>query len=362
MRFSSALRLRGAFMLGMVALTGCSSSKQEKAAETPASLTVRITRPQSLSWARKVTASGALAAWQEAVISAETGPYRVTALRADVGSRVRKGQALATLARDSLNASRAQLEASVAEAQANLRKADSDVARAKAVGDSGALSVQQIESYRVTQQTAQATLASARAQLRSVQVQLGQTSVVAVDDGIVSSRSALLGKVVNAGDELFRLVRQSRIEWQAELDARQLAQVKAGRSASVTLPGGQSVTGTVRLVSPTLNTDTSRGIVYVQLPASSPARAGMYGSGTIEVGKANVLTLPETGVVLRDGKAYVFAVGKDNKVRQREVTAGQRRDGRVEISGLAADVDVVATGASFLSDGASVRVQRSDGK
>ena len=357
MRLISATRLGGAFLISAITLSACSSNS-DQSKEVPASLTVRVTRAQAATWPRQVTASGAILAWQEAIISAETGPYRITALHADVGTRVHKVQPLATLACDSLEASRAQMEAAVAESQANLRKADSDVARAKVVGNSGALSAQQIESYRVTQQTAQATLASARAQLRSTQVQLGQTGVLAVDDGIISSRSALLGKVVNAGDEMFRLVRQGRIEWHAELDARQIAQVKPGQISHVTLPDGQVVTGHVRLVSPTLSADTSRGIVYVQLPAASPARAGMYGSGSIEVGQAGVMTLAESAVVLRDGKAYVFQVGKDNKVHQKEVVAGQRRAGRIEVSGLGAEAEVVATGAAFLSDGATVRVQR----
>lgn len=344
-------------------LTGCGSGKDASAAkETPASLTVTVTRPQQLSWPRLLGANGNLQPWQEVVISAETGPYRIATLNADVGMRVRKGQVLATLAREALLAERARLQAAVAEAQANLNKAASDADRARQVGDSGALSAQQIQGYRVTQQTSQASLASARAQLRGAEVQLGQANVRAADDGVVSSRSALLGKVVNAGDELFRLVRQGRIEWQAELDARQIAVVRAGQTARVTLPDGQTVSGTVRLVSPTLTSATSRGIVYVRLPAESPARSGMYGSGVIEVGTAPALTVPDSAVVLRDGKSYVYLLAKDNRVREIAVTAGQRRDGRIEVSGISANEQVVASGGAFLSDGVTVRVVRSVAK
>ncbi len=336
-------------------LSGCNGSK-DAAKETPASLTVTVSRPQELSWSRLLSASGNLQPWQEVVISAETGPYRVATLNADVGGQVRKGQVLATLARETLLAERARLQAAVAEAQANLAKADSDVERARQIGDSGALSAQQIQSYRVTQQTSQASLASARAQLRSADVQLGQANVRAADNGIVSSRSALLGKVVNAGDELFRLVRQGIIEWQAELDARQIGAVRAGQSARVTLPDGRTVSGIVRLVSPTLTSNTSRAIVYIRLPLNSPARAGMYASGVIDVGAGPVLTVPDGAVVLRDGKSYVYLLARDNHVRETPVTTGQRRDGRVEVSGVAADAQVVASGGAFLSDGVTVRV------
>jgi RND family efflux transporter MFP subunit len=352
-----------ALIAGALGLASCSGGKNADAPKKDAaSLTVTVIRPEQLSWPRLLSANGNLQPWQEAVISAETGPYRVASLNADVGSQVRKGQILATLARETLLADRARLQAAVAEAQANLIKADSDVERARQIGDSGALSAQQIQTYRVTQQTSQASLASARAQLRGADVQLGQADVRAADDGVVSSRTALLGKVVNAGDELFRLVRQGRIEWQAELDARQIAAVRAGQAARVTLPDGQTVAGAVRLVSPTLTSNTSRGLVYVQLPAGSPARAGMYGSGVIEVGAGPVLTVPDSALVLRDGKSFVYLLVKDDRVKEVTVTAGQRRDGRVEVTGIAADAQVIASGGAFLSDGVAVRVVRSAAK
>lgn len=358
-RFTTGAALGCALLLGAFSLQSCSPGAESDKADAPTALTVKVVKPQQHTWPRSLTANGALAAWQEAVISAETGPLRIASIEVDVGSHVRKGQLLASLARDTVEADRARLQAQLAEAQANLGKASNDVARARQVGDSGALSAQQIESYRVAQRTAEAAVASARAQLRSIDIQLGQTDVRAVDNGVVSSRSALLGKVVNSGEELFRLVRQGRIEWQAELDSRQLAQVRAGHAARVTLPGGEVVEGKVRLVAPTLNGTTSRGIAYVQLPTHSAARAGMYASGEIDTASAQVMTLPDSAVILRDGKSYVFVIQRDSTVRQKTVTSGQRRDGRIAVGGLAADEEVVETGGAFLSDGVAVRVQRS---
>jgi len=345
--------LLGAVMLSLAALGACSP---KNAGPAPASLTVELVKPQPLTWPQQIRASGGLLAWQEAIISAQTGPLRIDSLRADVGAWVRRGQVLAILSRDTVMADRERLRAAVAEAEANLAQADSDVDRAGQVGASGALSAQQIQKYTVTQRTAQAALAQQRAQLRSTEIQLAQTEVTAVDDGVVSSRSALLGKVVNSGDELFRLVRQGRVEWQAELDAQQLSRVKAGQSAEISLPGGETIVGKVRLVSPTLNTSTSRGVAYVSLPPSSPARAGMYGSGVIDIGAVEAMTLPDTAVVMRDGRAYVFVVGADKRAHRRAVTTGARRGGRIEISGLGGDVSVVKSGAAFLADGATVLV------
>ncbi len=189
-----------------------------------------------------------------------------------MGSRVKKGQLLATLASETVVAEENKQKALVAQANANLEQARSNDRRARVVGQGGALSEQQREDYRIKVALAEADLASARAELQSTRIRLGQTRIVAVDDGIISARTALLGKVLSAGDELFRMVRDGRIEWQAELDARQLAQVQPGQVARMTLPGGQSLEGRVRLVSPTLNTKTSRGLIYVSLPPTAPPR------------------------------------------------------------------------------------------
>lgn len=341
--------------------SACSPSSEGNESADVASMMVEAVTPQRLTWPAQLSASGALKPWQEAIVSAETGPLRIASLQADVGSQVKRGAVLATLARETVLADQARLRALVAEAHANLAKANSDVERARQVEASGALSAQQIQQYRVAQQTSMATLASARAQLRSVETQLGQTNILAVDDGIISSRSALLGKVVTAGEEMFRIVRQGRIEWQAELDAKQLARVRAGQAAQVTLPGGEVVSGSVRLVSPTLDGNTSRGIAFVRLPAGSLARAGMYGNGVIDTDASEVLTVPDSAVVLRDGRSFVYLLNKDKRVKQQQVVAGQRRDGRIAITGIPDNARVVTTGGAFLSDGALVLVSDAEG-
>jgi RND family efflux transporter MFP subunit len=319
------------------------------------SLSVEVVQARRQLWPQLLSASGALAPWQEAVINAETSGLRIASLEADVGSRVKKGQLLATLASETVLAEESKQQAVVAQAVANLEQANSNDRRARVVGQGGALSEQQREDYRIKVATAKADLAGARAELQTTRIRLKQTRIVAVDDGIISSRTALLGKVLSAGDELFRLVREGRIEWQAELDSRQLARVQTGQIARLILPGSQSLEGRVRLVSPTLNNKTSRALVYVSLPEDSAARAGMYASGQIELAPREAVTVPDTAVILRDGRSYVFTLGDDMRVVQRPVEVGRRLQQAVEIlSGLNEPARIVRAGGAFLNDGASV--------
>ncbi|MBI6818496.1 efflux RND transporter periplasmic adaptor subunit [Pseudomonas syringae] len=327
------------------------------------SLTVEAVQPHREDWPQELVASGALAPWQEAVISAETGSLRIASLKADIGDQVKKGQVLATLADDSVLAEENKQKSAVAQATAQLQEARSNARRAAVVGQSGALSEQQLEEYRVKVQTAEANLASANADLRSIRIKLKQTRIVAVDDGIISGRKALLGDVVSAGSEMFRMIRDGRIEWQAELDAQQLPGVKPGQLARVMLPGSIEVQGRVRLVSPVLDGKTSRALVYVSLPVGAVARAGMYASGRIELPSSPALTVPDTSVILRDGHSYVFVLGKDMRVSQHVVEIGRRRGSALEIvGGLAEQAQIVRSGGAFLNDGASVTLVNAEAR
>jgi len=324
-----------------------------------AALSVTETRPEQKQWPVELPASGTIVAWQEAVIGAETGGLRITALYADVGDWVKRGQALAELSRDTVQAEVRRYEASLASAKASLSKAMADADRARLVKGSGAISEQQINEYLVAEKIARANVDLAEAQLAEQKVTLSQTRIVAVDDGLITSRSALLGQVVNSGVEVFRIQRQGRLEWQAEVDSKQLAVIRAGVKAQINLPSGEVLQGSVRLASPTLSTSTSRANVLVRLPKDSAAKAGMFASGRIEAGVKTVLAVPESAVVLRDGHNYVFEIGSGSKVVRREVNLGIHRDGLVEITGgLSGQGRVVRSGGAFLSDGSLVNVFR----
>jgi RND family efflux transporter MFP subunit len=328
------------------------------APSTPNSaLTVDAARPQQETWQEAVQATGPVAAWQEIIVSPEVGGLRIAELLVDVGDKVERGQLLARLANESLRAELRKQEAAVSQAAANFERAQSNSRRAQSVATSGAMSEQQVEDFRINMSMAQAALESARAELDATSLKLSQTRVVAVDGGVVTSKTAVLGNVVNSGAELLRIVRQGRVEWQAELDSRQLAQIHAGQTATVTLPSGEKVQGTVRAITPALNTATGRAIVYVSLPTESSARTGMFASGSIEVKETPALTLPQSAIVARDGRSYVYVIGEDDVVSARSVTAGRRNGDRVEVlGGLEPQARVVASGGAFLADGARVTV------
>jgi RND family efflux transporter MFP subunit len=350
-----------AFLLatgGATALIVHAQDNKAAAATAPRpALTVTLTTPLRATVATAVAANGNVAAWQEAIVGAEAQGMRLAEVLVNVGDVVRKGQVLARFDSAMAQADLAQSRAAVAEAEAHLAEAAANAQRARDLQPSGALSAQQVAQLLTAERTAQARLEAVKAAQQVQQLRLQQAEVLAPDGGVISARSATVGAVVPAGSELFRLIRQGRLEWRGEVAATELAQIRRGQKVQVD-GGGTSVTGTVRQVAPTVDAATRNALVYVDLPdTGGRLKAGMFARGEFATGSSTALTLPQSAVLLRDGFSYVFTVGADNRVAQGKVATGRRSGDRVEIlQGLDEKARVVASGGGFLADGDTVRV------
>ena len=328
-----------------------------KAAKAKPALSVTTVLPRTVAWPRSLTANGNIVAWQEVVIGAEIGGLRLVEVLVNVGDKVKRGQLLARISSDTVDADLAQGNAAVAEEEAMLAEAVANADRARQLQATGLISAQQITQSLTAEQTAKARLAAARARVQSTELHLSQTRIRAPDHGVISARTATVGSIAQPGQELFRLIRQNRLEWRAEVTATELPRIQPGQMVTVELAEGVTTQGQVRIGAPTVDPQTRIGLVYVDLPPDSPARAGTFARGVFELGEAPALTLPQSAVLLRDGFSYVFKLEDNNQVAQTKVTVGRRVDDRVEItSGLAPNTRVVESGAGFLTDGDTVRV------
>ncbi len=328
-----------------------------------ASMTVTTAKPSQSALPVRLAANGNIAAWQEASVGSESGGLKLLEVRANVGDVVKQGQVLAVFAADTVQADVALARATLAEAQANAADALANAERARSLQASGALSTQQINQYSTADLSAKARVQSAQAQLAQQELRLKHTQVLAPDSGIISARSATVGAVLGAGTELFRLIRQGRLEWRAEVTSAELGRIKVGTPVQVQGASGAAVAGKVRMVAPTVDPQTRAALVYVDLatPANNGIKAGMFARGEFALGSTGALTVPQQAVVVRDGFNYIFSLGKDNKVAQQKVEVGRRVGEQVEVlKGLSADATIAVTGAGFLNDGDTVRVANKD--
>lgn len=340
-------------------LPGCGKT-DAKPAEPRAAMTITSTPVKTETWPQTLEAQGAVAAWQEAQIAARVSGLPLLTLEANVGDRVKRGQVLARFDDRSVRADVAVAEATLASARATLRQQAANRDRALQVKGAGVISEQDLLQAQTQADAAAAQVDLAAAQLATQRIRLADCEVRAVDDGVISARSATLGQVSQVGAELFRLIRRERLEWRAELTAEQMAQVAVGQEATLTLPDGKTLSGKVRQLAPSLDGSSRLGLAYVDLPPGSTAKAGSYTSGRIALAQQPALTVPAEAVVLRDGRSSVFRVtgsDKDTKVTQVAVTTGRRAQGAVELTqGVKAGEPVAVRGAGFLNDGDRVRV------
>ena len=387
------------------------ANAQTGAAPSPKpTLTVTVAQPQPGKLPLKLSANGNIAAWQEAIIGSESAGLKLTQVRVNVGDVVKAGQELATFSTDSTQADVAQARAGLLEAEAGALDAAANADRARLLQTSGALSAQQINQYLTLEKTAKARVEAAKAVLGAQQLRGRQTRVLAPDSGVISSRSATVGAVVGSGTELFRLIRQGRLEWRAEVTSSELGRIKAGMPVTLRPASGGEIQGKVRMIAPSVDPLTRNALVYVDLPsmlaqqsgaasgepcladrslvgAQASSRCpdagsrvqsrsvqpqpspggrgskngqvlpGMFARGDFELGNSNALTIPQRALVVRDGFNYVFKLSPDNRVSQVKVQTGRLAGERVEIlDGLAPADRVAIDGAAFLNDGDLVRI------
>ena len=347
-----------ALTAGLGALAACGGHGEEKTAEKAAAggQTVTVVAPVLQDLPRIVNASGTISAWEEVPVGAETGGLTATAVLVDEGSYVRQGQPMVQMNDALLRAQVRQQQAAVQTAEANAARDDAALARAQELKERGFLSQASLDTALANQRASQANLASARAALAETQTRLSQATLRAPVSGLVISRSVTRGQIVAAGTELFRIVRDGRLELDARVPETELGVIRAGQSATISSDEVGQTTGRVRIVTPEVDPETRLGIARIALNGAGGFRPGMFARARIEAGSQPALTVPTAAVLYRENRAGVFVLGEGSRVRFQPVTVLSRTEQRSALGGLTAGVRVVVEGAGFLADGDRVRV------
>ena len=326
------------------------------AAPKPA-LTVTVAQSATSVVPSLFAANGSVAPWQEASVASEVAGLRIVDMMANVGDTVRKGQLLVRLSDSSIQTDIAAQRAAVADAQAQLAEAKTNAERARQLDQTGAISAIQINQYLTAEKTAKARLDAAQARLKSDDLRLSYAKIVAPDDGLISLKSSTVGAVVQPGQEMYRMIRKSRLEWRAEVPAAELGKIKTSQKVTVDAGDGLKANGIVRMIAPTIDPATRNATVFVDIASGTAIKAGMYAKGSFDLGSSSAVTVPSNALLRRDGFQYVYLVDTQSRVKQTKVDAGAQVGDRIEVKGIATNVRVVNSGVGFLSDGDLVRVE-----
>ncbi|WP_298162526.1 efflux RND transporter periplasmic adaptor subunit [Brevundimonas sp.] len=348
-----------ALVLGLsLTLAACGGGGEEKKADAPAASgpTVTVAPAAVTSLPRIITASGNVSAWEEVPVGAETGGLVATAVYVDEGTYVRQGQPLVQLNDSLLRAQLRQQQASVQTAEANLARDEAALARSQELKERGFLSQASLDTALANQRASTANLAAARASLSETQTRLSQATLRAPVAGLIISRSVTRGQIVQAGTEMFRMVRDGRLELDAQVPETELALVRAGQSATISSDQVGQTTGRVRIVTPEVDAANRLGTARIALSGGAGFRPGMFAKAEIDVGAQPTITVPTAAVLYRENRSGVYVLMTNNHVRFQQVTVLSRSAERTSVTGLNAGAQVVVDGAGFLGDGDRVNV------
>ncbi|WP_442578049.1 efflux RND transporter periplasmic adaptor subunit [Mesorhizobium sp. ASY16-5R] len=357
---------------------------------TQAPPAIRVITAERKELVETLSVNGTIVARNEAAAGTDLNGMIVTALNADIGDTVKKGDVLAVLDRSMLDtqlaqmqatraqgeASVAQMEAQIADARIGVKQADEALQRAdalkkKAVGTQAELDNAENAAASARAKTESAVkalgattaqLAVIDAQIKGIEVQIAKTEVRAPADGLVLARAATVGDVVSpSSGPLFRMAIDAEFELEASVAETALPRLAVGMKAQISLPGVEStIAGTIRRIAPEVDMKSRLGLVRLALPKDAPARAGSFARGQIELVRRDGISVP-ISAVLYQGETPLLQVVRDGRVATTPVKLGTRAAGSVEIvSGVGEGEEVVARAGTFVADGDMVTPVRAD--
>ncbi|MCQ4634482.1 efflux RND transporter periplasmic adaptor subunit [Shinella sp. CPCC 100929] len=329
----------------------------------------------------RVIATGSVQAVEEVYVTPLVDGLSIRTLAADVGDTIAADGTLATLNDDALVLEKSQTEASLAKAKAALAQIKAQLVEAKANSDeairvreraqklvkSGSQSqaaadqalaaadaaLARVNSAEQAIAVSEADITVAQSQIDDIDLRLARTAVKSPVAGVVSVRTAKIGAIASGGaSPLFTVIRDGEIELKADVSEDGILKLALGQKATVTLAGGAAkLTGTIRLIEPTLNPDSRLGRVYIRFDEPGKARAGMFASAEIVVEQREGVVLPLSAITTADGKTVARKV-EDGVVKLVPVETGIQDGQVIEIvSGLAAGDEVVAKAGAYVRDG-----------
>jgi membrane fusion protein (multidrug efflux system) len=292
------------------------------------------------------------------------------------GSDVRAGQQLVKIDPASYAATYSSAQAGLAKAQANLAQTTMLAERYKPLVEANAISKQDYANAVAAQKTAEADVASARANVQTAGINLGYASVTAPISGRIGRALETEGALVGLGeatplamiqqiDPMYVNFTQSATEvlnLRRALDAGKLKRASGGEAASVKvlLEDGTVHSRAGRLLFSDLTVDPTSGQVTLRAEVPNPGTVllpGMYVRVQLEQAKAsNAILLPQQAVTRAGTGDSVMVVGADGKVSPRPVKVGGEQDGQwVVLDGLKAGEMVMVDGFQKLRPGAAVK-------
>jgi membrane fusion protein, copper/silver efflux system len=177
--------------------------------------------------------------------------------------------------------------------------------------------------------------------------------------GFVIEKNVVEGASVDAGMRLYRIAALTKVWIEAQVYEADLASVRLGQPASVTLDylPGRTYDAKVAYVYPTIDPQTRTGQVRLELANKDlDLRPGMYASVTLTADLGPRVQVPSVAVVYTGPRRLVFVDQGQGRFRPQEIVVGVSSSGMYEVlSGLNAGDEVATSGVFLIAAEARIR-------
>lgn len=343
-------------------------AKETDAAAIP---TVAVVHPAAEKADEELVLPGTLQAFEESPIYARTNGYLLH-WNKDIGSRVKKGELLATIDTPEVDQELSQAKAAREQIVAQLNLAKISAERWQNLRKSDAVSQQEADQQSSGYQQAQANLAAADANVRRLQQMESFKNVYSPFSGVLTKRNVDPGALINAGAggrEMFDIAKVDTLRVYVSVPQAYAPAIKRGMAAYVSLQEfpGQKFKGEVARTADAIDPSTRTLLTEVDVPnKDGHLLPGSFGQVHFAVDDdAHKVTVPVNAMLFRAEGPRVAVVGQDNRVQLRPITIGRDYGASLEIlGGVEAAENVIINPADSLEQGQEVKIAsvKQDGK
>lgn len=329
-------------------LTSAQAAQPEKT-PSASNFLVETTKVSYLPRGKKINVSGRLANKSEQKLSFKTsGP--VANILVDEGDKVKKGQVLARLNQEEINAQVAQSQSVFDEAKRNAE-------RYKALFKKKVVPAERLQS-------AETRVEVARSKLRIAKFNKLHSIIVAPDDGRILKRAIEANEMVSPFQMAF-VMSLNKGGWviRSGVTDKDIVRINKGDTAVIQLDAypGKVFKGNVSEVGAAADIRSHLFEIEITL-SDTPLRlhSGFISRLSINPSiQESVALLPIEAIVeAQSKKAQVFVINESNEVKQQNIEIAWLESDAVAIkTGLTEGDFVVTSGATYLHDGEIVSVR-----
>ena len=321
-----------------------------------------------------LNASGYVVAQQKAAVASK-GTGRLEYLGVEEGDQVKKGQFIARLEDQDVNAALDKAKADLALARADLNDTEQSLSRQRTLYASGLTSKAELDAAEARYQRVLASIKSGESAVAAAGVALENTRIRAPFDGTVLTKDANVGEVVapfassaNSRGAVVTLADMSSLEVEADVSESNITRVSVGQPCEVVLDAypDKRYAAFVHKIVPTADRAKATVLTKVRfkerdnrvLPEMSAKVSFLSKEVSVtEQNAAAKLTIPSVCLVTRNGDTLVFLI-HDQKLTEVQVKTGEHIGDRIEIrEGLKQGDQLVVRPSGDLSTGTKVKVK-----